>query len=127
MRRIRSVHTKPELLVRSAVHAMGYRFRLHRTDLPGKPDMVFPRLGKIIEVRGCFWHQHAGCIDSHVPASNREYWEAKLVRNAQRDRANLRALRKLGWQVLVVWECEARNAARLARRLRRFLGDEPRL
>jgi DNA mismatch endonuclease, patch repair protein len=121
MRRIRSAHTRPELLVRSAVHRMGYRFRLHRADLPGKPDMVLPRLGKIIEVRGCFWHQHRGCIDSHIPASNRAYWEAKLTRNALRDRANLRALRRLGWSVLVIWECEVGNSARLEKRLSRFL------
>lgn len=105
MRRIRSKGTKPEIFVRQAVHALGYRFRLHSTALPGKPDLVFPKLRKIIEIRGCFWHQHKGCIDSHIPKSNLKYWREKLQKNVTRDKQNLGALRRGGWSVLVIWEC----------------------
>lgn len=123
MRRIRSTNTRPELVVRRLAHAMGHRFRLHRSDLPGKPDIVFPRLRKIIEVRGCFWHQHRGCIDSHIPKSRKHYWRPKLDRNVSRDKRNVRKLRRLGWRVLTVWECQA-NADRsgdLARKIKSFL------
>ncbi|MGI9065493.1 MAG: very short patch repair endonuclease [Pyrinomonadaceae bacterium] len=121
MRRIKSKGMKPEIAVRQAVHRMGYRYRLHVADLPGRPDLVFPRLGKIIEVRGCFWHQHSGCIDSHIPKSRVEYWRPKLRGNQTRDKDNLRKLRSLGWRVLLVWECEVRKAKTLNGRLRRFL------
>jgi DNA mismatch endonuclease (patch repair protein) len=105
------------------VHAMGYRFRLHRSDLPGKPDLVFPARMKIIEVKGCFWHQHGRCIDSHIPKSRGAYWRPKLENNVRRDKRNVRALRRLGWRVLIVWECEAKSAADeiLRRKLRNFL------
>lgn len=99
---------------------MGYRFRLHVASLPGKPDLVFRRLMKIIEVRGCFWHQHPGCIDSHTPKTRRAYWGPKLERNRARDTANMRALRKLGWRVLIVWECQVETES-AARRIARFL------
>ena len=102
---------------------MGYRYRLHVSDLPGKPDLVFPRLRRITEVQGCFWHQHPGCIDAHIPKTRQEYWEPKLSRNRQRDAINRRALSRLGWRVLVVWECEIKDTLRLARRLARFLGE----
>ncbi len=121
MSRIRSGDTLPEMAVRRLVHGMGYRYRLHVPDLPGKPDLVFPRLRRIIEVQGCFWHQHPGCIDSHIPKTRREYWGPKLDRNTRRDEENRRKLRRLGWRVLVVWECETRNAAKLSKRLERFL------
>jgi DNA mismatch endonuclease (patch repair protein) len=121
MRRIRSTSTSPEMTVRRLVHGMGFRFRLHVATLPGKPDIVLPRLKSIVEVRGCFWHQHRGCIDSHIPKSRISYWKPKLVRNQRRDRANGRKLRKLGWQVLVVWECEVKHPERLAKRLDHFL------
>lgn len=123
MRRIRSKHTKPEIEVRRLVDSFGYRFRLHQAKLPGKPDLVFPRLRKIIEVKGCFWHQHAGCIDSHFPKSRRKYWYPKLKKNIQRDKKNVRELRRLGWRVLMVWECQvtASNSVRLRDRLKRFL------
>ena len=120
MRRIRSKNTKPEVAVRRLVHAMGYRFRLHPPQLPGKPDLVFPRLKKIIEVRGCFWHQHRGCIDSHFPKTRAQYWQPKLQRNVRRDVSNLRTLRKRGWRVLIVWECELKTAG-FERQLKRFL------
>lgn len=121
MSRIGSRDTSPELIVRRLVHSMGYRYRLHVSALPGKPDLVFPRLKCIIEVRGCFWHQHPGCIDSHTPRTHIEYWLPKLQRNQQRDAENGRKLRILGWRLLVVWECETSDSGRLARRLDRFL------
>src|SRR5664280_2298558 len=101
MRAIRSRDTGPERTVRSLAHRLGYRFRLHSGSLPGRPDVVFPRLKKAILVHGCFWHQHHGCRLARVPRSRPEYWPEKLERNASRDRENLRALRRLGWQVLV--------------------------
>lgn len=120
MRRIRSHDTKPEVAVRKIVHALGFRFRLHRRDLPGSPDLVLPKYRAIIFVHGCFWHQHPGCREGRLPSSNRDYWIGKLGRNVKRDRASLRMLRKLGWNVLIVWECEVgRDVA--ARRLRGFL------
>ena|ERR1035441_767535 len=121
MRRIRSKGMTPELAVRRLVHGMGYRYRLHSTKLPGKPDLAFPARKKIIEVRGCFWHQHRGCIDSHVPKSRIEYWVSKLERNKQRDSENLRKLRKLGWDVLVIWECDLHKQNNLSTKLRDFL------
>lgn len=120
MRRIRSRDTSPELAVRRLLHGMGLRFRLHSASLPGKPDLVLRRWNTVIDVRGCFWHQHPGCIDSHIPKSRRLYWEPKLARNQRRDRENGRQLRRLGWRVIVVWECETRNPDKLARRLARF-------
>ncbi|MBI2687759.1 MAG: DNA mismatch endonuclease Vsr [Acidobacteria bacterium] len=122
MSRIRSRDTSPEMIVRRLVHAMGYRYRLHVGKLPGSPDMVFPRLKRIIEVRGCFWHQHPGCIDSHIPKSRLDYWWPKLEGNQRRDKDNGRKLRKLGWRVCVVWECETRTAGKLGKRLGKFLG-----
>ena len=122
MARIRAKNTSPEMLVRRLVHKMGYRYGLHSPKLPGKPDLVLSRLRRIIEVRGCFWHQHGGCIDSHIPKSRTGYWAPKLQRNQERDRENLRKLRTQGWRVLVVWECEARMSSRLEGRLKRFLG-----
>lgn len=121
MSRIRSRDTSPEMIVRRLVHRMGYRYRLHVASLPGKPDIVLPRLKSIVEVRGCFWHQHPGCIDSHIPKSRIQYWEPKLARNQRRDQENGRKLRKLGWRVFLVWECETRAPGKLVRRLARFL------
>ena len=112
---------KPEMAVRGLVHSMGYRYRLHSPLLPGRPDLVFTKLRKIIEVRGCFWHQHKGCVDSHVPKTRQSYWVPKLRRNKERDSANLKVLRKLGWQVYVVWECETSQPQRLSPKLQKFL------
>ncbi len=109
------------MLVRRIVHGMGFRYRLHVADLPGKPDLVFPRLKKIIEVRGCFWHQHGRCVDSHIPRSRRDYWLPKLERNKNRDGKNIRKLRTLGYRILVVWECETKDEKPLRRKLERFL------
>lgn len=122
MASIRSKDTKPEMVVRRLLHAMGYRFRLHRRDLPGCPDLVFPRLRAVIEVRGCFWHQHSGCRHATTPATRRDYWIPKLARNVQRDSDNFARLQSMGWHVAVVWECRLRSdAEREVRRLRRFL------
>lgn len=123
MRRIRSKGTNPELTVRRMVYSFGYRFRLHRKDLPGKPDLVFPSRKKIIEVRGCFWHQHRGCVDSHVPKSRVGYWKSKLKRNVRRGADNLKRLRRMGWGVMIIWECETRpsEARRIELRIRKFL------
>lgn len=123
MRRIRSKGTKPELVVRRLVHSIGYRFHVHVAGLPGRPDLVFSSLQKIVDVRGCFWHQHKGCIDAHVPKSKVAYWRRKLRSNLQRDKKNLSKLHRLGWRVLIVWECETIGTTlqRLRLRLRKFL------
>ncbi len=123
MRRIRSTDSAPEMVIRRAVHRTGYRYRLHAADLPGKPDLVFPRSKRIIEVRGCFWHQHGKCIDSHIPKSRSDYWVPKLAKNKQRDRKTDRQLRRLGWQLLVLWECEAADSSKLLKRLKAFLRE----
>jgi DNA mismatch endonuclease (patch repair protein) len=121
MATIRSKDTKPEMLVRRIIHAMGYRYRLHVRALPGSPDIVLPRHRKIIDVRGCFWHMHA-CGCAAVPSSRREYWLPKLTRNRARDCATIRKLRREGWRVLIIWECEAlKHRDALERRIGRFL------
>lgn len=114
MRSIRKRDTQPELIVRRALHAAGLRFRLHRRGLPGTPDIVLPGRRLCVLVHGCFWHQHPGCAKARQPRTNQAYWGPKLARNAERDAATCDALRAAGWDVLVVWECEARDAARLA-------------
>lgn len=112
---------KPELLVRRLVHRLGYRYRLHRKDLPGKPDLAFIGRKKAIFVHGCFWHQHPGCPEGRPPGSNQSYWEPKLQRNIERDTASIQELANRGWQTLVLWECELRDIDDLTRRLLRFL------
>ena len=123
MAAIRSKDTGPEMMVRSLIHRMGYRFRLHAKDLPGKPDLVFRSHRKAIFVHGCFWHQHpkANCSDSRRPKSNTGYWQQKLDRNVERDASHLAALSKMKWKVLVVWDCETSDAGNLQKRLTRFL------
>lgn len=121
MSRIRSRDTRPEKVVRSIVHAWGYRFRLHRRDLPGKPDVVLVRHRKIIDVRGCFFHMHRCKYGTVVPVANAKFWATKRLSNVERDRRNLRALKREGWNVLVVWECETKKSESLVRRLERFL------
>jgi DNA mismatch endonuclease (patch repair protein) len=121
MSRIKSRDTHPEFAVRRALSKIGYRFRLHWNDLPGKPDVVLPRFRIAIFVHGCFWHQHAGCIDCSKPKTNTEYWKPKLVANVTRDRKHRRRLRQLGWTPVLIWECETQNAERLQRRLSRRL------
>ena len=121
MRAIRGKDMLPELKVRSLVHKLGYRFRLHWKDLPGKPDLVFGPRRKVIFVHGCFWHSHK-CRIAHIPRSNQAYWGPKLERNKTRDGKNIEALQAEGWKALVVWECEARDERGLRKRLRAFLG-----
>ena len=114
---------KPEMTVRKLVHGMGYRYRLHRHDLPGRPDLVFSSRKKIIFVHGCFWHQHGkkNCKLVRRPKSNKEYWLPKLERNVERDKEHQWALEKEGWDVMVVWECEVGEGEQIGRRLRSFL------
>lgn len=121
MRRIRKKDTKPELVVRRIAHRMGYRFRLHRSNLPGTPDLVFPRLKKLVFVHGCFWHQHGCRLGAKQPSSNQDYWLPKLIRNVERDRRATARLTQAGWDVLVIWECETRVPDGLSARLARFL------
>ena len=109
MSAIKAKDTTPELLVRHALHAMGYRYRLHRKDLPGKPDIVLPKHKIVIFVNGCFWHRHLGCKYASTPASNADFWMAKFEANIARDKKNYTQLEKLGWKVVVIWECEIRQ------------------
>lgn len=115
MARIRSKGTTPEMRVRKILHAKGLRYRLHRHDLPGRPDIVLPRHQLIVFVHGCFWHGHA-CSRSHVPRSNLEYWLPKITRNKQRHQRTVRALRRMGWSVAVVWECQIERGVALVLR-----------
>ncbi len=120
-RGVRSHDTTPERIVRSVAHALGFRFRLKRRDLPGSPDLTFPRLRAVVFVHGCYWHQHKCSRGARQPKTNRGYWLPKLKRNTARDRRAVRALRRDGWRVLVVWECQARTAEALHHRLAAFL------
>lgn len=121
MRAIRSKDMRPELAVRRLVHKMGYRYRLHGKNLPGKPDLVFASRRKVIFVHGCFWHSHEGCKMAHVPKSNSAYWGPKLERNRARDTKTIAALRAEGWKALVIWECETGSETSLSSRVRNFL------
>lgn len=121
MRLVKSKNTKPELIVRKLVYKLGYRYRLHRSELPGKPDLVFTSRRKIIFVHGCFWHQHPACKNARLPKSRQEYWVPKLIKNQARDQLHLEALHELGWQTLVLWECELNDENFLTRRLIEFL------
>jgi len=123
MRKIRSKGMLPEMRVRSLVHRMGFRFRLHRKDLPGTPDLVFPSRRKAVFVHGCFWHQHPSSVCKIVrkPKSNLDYWLPKLDRNVQRDKEHRKNLNRMGWKVLVVWECETVDTLKLQKKIRRFL------
>ncbi|MHB1220324.1 MAG: very short patch repair endonuclease [Alphaproteobacteria bacterium] len=124
MSRVRGANTKPEWTVRRLVHGMGYRYRLHSSDLPGKPDLVFARRRKVLFVHGCFWHRHPDpkCPLSRLPKSRLDFWVPKLEGNRKRDKRDEKRLRDIGWSVMVVWECQLKNKNRLAARIGRFLG-----
>lgn len=122
MRKVRTKHTAPEIIVRSMLHRLGFRFRLHRKDLPGKPDIVLPARRKIVVVNGCFWHGH-DCRRGAPPKSRIDFWEAKIASNRRRDEKNILALQEAAWQVLVVWECETANGPELEARLSAFLAE----
>lgn len=117
---VRNRDTKPELTVRRLIHKMGFRYRLHRNDLPGKPDLVFPSIKKVIFVHGCFWHRHV-CKAARLPKSNTEYWLPKLEGNKTRDEIHYKALREKGWDVLIVWECDLKQISDLKVRITNFL------
>jgi DNA mismatch endonuclease (patch repair protein) len=121
MARVRDKNSKPELAVRRLAHRLGYRFRLHVRNLPGTPDLVFPRFRKVIFVHGCFWHRHRGCGRTTTPKTRHAYWAEKFETNIQRDKTKKRQLEALGWKVLVVWECETFDLDALSRRLIAFL------
>lgn len=125
MRGSKSRDTQPEILVRRALHRLGYRFRIDRKDLPGTPDIVLPKHGLVIFVHGCFWHQHEGCKDGRKPQSNSGFWEAKFAKNLLRDESNQRALRGLSWRVEVIWECETRSTERLQERIFELFASRP--
>ncbi|MYM54441.1 DNA mismatch endonuclease Vsr [Rhodobacteraceae bacterium GS-10] len=123
MSRIGAKDTKPELIVRRILHSMGYRYRLHAPELPGKPDIVFRPRKKAIFVHGCFWHRHPGCSKATTPKTRQQFWQEKFRKNVQRDLAVLQQLSDLGWSCLVVWECETSDADQLSSRLSVFLTD----
>jgi len=123
MRAVRSTDTQPELAVRKIVHALGFRYRLHDTALPGKPDLVFPSRHKVLFVHGCFWHRHKGCRYTTSPKTHKAFWNAKFEANVRRDRSAARKLRRLGWGVMTVWQCQLKRPERLGERLYEFLAD----
>jgi DNA mismatch endonuclease (patch repair protein) len=123
MAAVKARDTAPEIQLRRMIHAMGYRYRLHGKDLPGRPDLIFPARRKIIFVHGCFWHHHANCSGGRMPKTRADFWSTKLQRNVSRDEEVESSLRKLGWDVLVVWECELRGLDLVRERVVRFLGE----
>ncbi len=125
MRQVKAANSKPEMIVRRLLHRLGYRFRLHRKDLPGKPDIVLPKYKSAIFIHGCFWHHHEGCKKSKLPTSNAQFWREKIMANVTRDKQSLDALSKLGWKVMVIWECEVipPEPPEPLERLRTFLRD----
>jgi DNA mismatch endonuclease (patch repair protein) len=124
MSHIRGKDTDVEKKVRSLLHSLGYRFRLHVDGLPGKPDIVLPKYASIVFVHGCFWHGHNRCKRASIPQTNREFWTQKISGNVQRDRRTTRELHKLGWKVLVVWQCQTKNRALVENRIAKFLGKD---
>lgn len=124
MSRIRSRDTKPEMLVRRLVHGMGYRYRLHRKDLTGCPDLAFPSRHAVIFVHGCFWHRHRGCARARLPKSKVDFWRTKLEGNRRRDEVNQEKLLAMGWRVLVIWECELGDTEAAIGKIQKFLDRE---
>ncbi len=121
MSRIKSKSTKPEIMVRRLLHGLGYRYRLHRTNLPGRPDLVFPSRRKVVFINGCFWHYHQECAAGHIPDGNKDYWLPKLMRTKARDERNAELLRKEGWGVATVWACQLADVEWTTKRLVEFL------
>lgn len=121
MSKIRGKNTRPEMVVRRLVFSLGLRYRLHRRDLPGTPDMVFAKRRKVIFVHGCYWHRHAGCKFARLPKSHLDFWLPKLQSNVERDARNIIALEQSGWRVLTLWECELSDIGRLRKRICEFL------
>lgn len=121
MSRIRSTNTKPERIVRSLLHQMGYRFRIYKKDLPGKPDIVLSKYKTVIFIHGCFWHRHKRCKRCTTPSTNQEYWIPKLEHNAIKDKINQKLLKKEGWKTIVVWECEVKKTNKLMKKLDKIL------
>jgi DNA mismatch endonuclease (patch repair protein) len=124
MAQVKSKNTAPEMNVRRAAHALGLRFSLHRADLPGRPDLVFTRWRTVLFVNGCFWHSHRNCKRARMPKTNVEYWTQKLIRNAHRDRKTIGLLKKRGWRCAIIWECQAKEPAKLDRILRRLFASD---
>ena len=121
MARVRSKNTSPEIAVRKILSAMGFRYRLHRRDLPGAPDIVLPGRKKVVWVHGCFWHRHSDCRYATTPKSNSRFWNAKFKRNVRRDAENRLKIEELGWHSMVIWQCELKEPQRVVRKLSRFL------
>jgi DNA mismatch endonuclease (patch repair protein) len=121
MSSVKQRHTKPEMVVRSLLHRLGYRFRLHQKDLPGSPDIILPKYRTAIFVHGCFWHQHGNCGKSRRPSSNQEYWNKKLDENISRDKRKEGELSQLGWRVVIVWQCETSQVESLSEKLKKLL------
>ena len=124
MSHIKGSDTAVEITVRSLLHRLGYRFRLHVSGLPGKPDIVLPRFQRVVFVHGCFWHGHSRCSRATLPKSNAEFWKRKIEGNIARDKRNARRIRAMGWKILVVWQCQTKNEAVLTARLQGFLGRD---
>jgi len=124
MSKIRSKNTKPELTIRSMLHKSGFRYRLHKRDLPGKPDIVLKKYNTVIFVHGCFWHQHKGCKRATLPKSNKDYWLPKLKKNKAKDKRYKFLLKKLGWKVITIWECETKNENKLRKMIIRELNND---
>ncbi len=123
MSKISGKNTKPEITIRKIAHSLGYRFRLHKKDLPGKPDIVFPRYKKVIFVNGCFWHGHKNCTRSKLPTTNKKFWKEKIEGNKKKDICNYRNLKKLDWDYLIIWQCEIKvgNRNKLENKIQKFL------
>lgn len=123
MSHISGKNTKPEIIIRKIVHSLGFRFRLHKKELPGKPDLVFPKYKKVIFVNGCFWHGHKNCLRSKLPSTNKKFWEEKIEGNKRNDKSNKIKLKKLGWDYLVIWQCEIKkkSAEKLKNKILKFL------
>ncbi len=125
MSRIRSKDTKPEKIVRSMLHRIGYRFRLHRKDLPGKPDIVLPKYKTVIFIHGCFWHRHKGCKRCTTPSTNQKYWIPKLEHNVVKDKTNQKVIKKSGWKPIIIWECETKDLVKLSKKINKALKTNP--